>query len=106
MAAHFAEPGIPCNLPGGRRRGITKWYNVLKGWGFITPDDRNPDVFVHQSQIIKDGFRSLGDHEVVEFDTIRSSKGLEARSVTAIGGGDVRGSDRRPMSRRRFRKVR
>ncbi|XP_076445850.1 protein lin-28 homolog [Babylonia areolata] len=94
------------NLPPGRRRGATKWYNVLKGWGFITPQDGGEDVFVHQSQIFKSGFRSLGDDEVVEFNTVRSDKGYEARNVTALGGGEVRGSDRRPMSRKKYRKVR
>lgn len=36
---------------GGRRRGRCKWFNVAKGWGFVTPDDGTQDVFVHQVRI-------------------------------------------------------
>ncbi|KAK3578893.1 hypothetical protein CHS0354_010259 [Potamilus streckersoni] len=91
---------------GGRRRGRCKWFNVAKGWGFITPDDGAQDVFVHQSVIYKSGFRSLADNEEVEFESIPSDKGIEATFVCGPGGTECRGSDRRPMSRKKFRKIR
>ncbi|KAL5009616.1 hypothetical protein ScPMuIL_011921, partial [Solemya velum] len=91
---------------GGRRRGRCKWFNVAKGWGFITPDDGSQDVFVHQSVIHKSGFRSLADDEEVEFECKPSDKGVEATFVCGPGGTECRGSDRRPMSRKKFRKIR
>lgn len=98
--------------PGGvvgadaRRRGKCKWFNVAKGWGFITPYDGGPDVFVHQSVIQMSGFRSLGDDEEVEFECKASDKGVEATAVSGPDGGDCKGSHRRPMSKKRFRKIR
>ncbi|XP_076467217.1 protein lin-28 homolog [Babylonia areolata] len=91
---------------GGRRRGFCKWFNVAKGWGFITPHDNGQDVFVHQSIIYKAGFRSLGEGEEVEFQSKLSDKGVEAVFVCGVGGAECRGSDRRPMSRKKFRKIR
>ncbi|XP_053206849.1 uncharacterized protein LOC128391037 isoform X2 [Panonychus citri] len=90
----------------GRRRGRCKWFNVAKGWGFITPNDGGPDVFVHQSVIQMNGFRSLGDEEEVEFECKISDKGLEATLVTGCEGLECKGSHRRPMSKKKFKKVR
>lgn len=54
----------------GRHNGVVKWYNPVKGFGFITYNDgtNDSDIFVHQSVIKAEGFRSLSDGESVEFD--------------------------------------
>ncbi|XP_059612643.1 protein lin-28 homolog [Phlebotomus argentipes] len=88
------------------RRGKCKWFNVTKGWGFITPHDGGPDIFVHQSVIQMAGFRSLGDAEEVEFECKMSDKGLEATRVTGPSLEDCHGSTFRPAARRRYRKMR
>lgn len=89
-----------------KRRGRCKWFNVAKGWGFISPDDGGQDIFVHQSVVQMSGFRSLGDDEEVEFECKVSDKGLEATMVTGPDGTDCQGSHRRPAAKKRFRKIR
>ena len=52
------------------------------------------------------GFRSLGDEEEVEFECKVSDKGLEATMVTGVEGVECKGSNRRPMSKKKFKKIR
>ncbi|CAA3026070.1 glycine-rich 2-like [Olea europaea subsp. europaea] len=80
---------------GGVKTGIVKWFNDQKGFGFITPDDGSEDLFVHQSAVKTEGFRSLGDGENVEFEVEYSSDGrAKAANVTGPGGAPVQGSTR------------
>lgn len=60
--------------------GRVKWFDPKKGFGFII-GPAGQDVFVHYSQIIGDGFRSLKDGEAVEYELIQSDKGWQARQV-------------------------
>jgi cold shock CspA family protein len=48
---------------GEKKKGVVKWFNNTKGYGFITPDDGSEDIFVHQSAVHADGFRSLSQGE-------------------------------------------
>jgi CspA family cold shock protein len=61
-------------------RGTVKWFNDAKGFGFITPES-GPDVFVHHTAIVSEGFRSLSEGEVVEYETVQGPKGLQAANV-------------------------
>ncbi|CAO1315026.1 unnamed protein product, partial [Diamesa tonsa] len=88
------------------RRGRCKWFNVMKGWGFITPEDGSQEVFVHQSVIKMGGFRSLAEDELVEFECKPSGKGFEATVVSGPSESDCHGSNFKPKPKKRFRKVR
>jgi cold shock protein len=60
--------------------GKVKWFNNAKGYGFIGRDD-GPDVFVHYSAILGDGYRTLTEGDSVEFEIVPGPKGLQAANV-------------------------
>jgi len=65
-------------------QGTVKWFNADKGYGFIAPDDSTPDVFVHQSAIETEGYRSLQDNQRVEYTEVRGAKGPQAEHVRPL----------------------
>jgi cold shock protein len=65
-------------------QGTVKWFNADKGYGFIVPDEGTPDVFVHQTAIEADGYRSLQDSQRVEYTVTRGAKGPQAEQVRPI----------------------
>ena len=82
-----------------RETGNVKWFNPEKGFGFITRDNGEKDVFVHHSAIQGSGFRTLNDGERVEFDVVQGQKGPAAENVTRLdapadGGGGGGGGGR------------
>ncbi|ALB02377.1 MULTISPECIES: cold-shock protein [Kocuria] len=64
--------------------GTVKWFNADKGFGFISPDDSQQDVFAHFSAINGNGYRSLEENQRVEFEVQEGPKGLQAANITVI----------------------
>ena len=64
--------------------GKVKWFNKDKGFGFITIDGSNEDIFVHFSAINSNGFKTLEEGQAVEFDIVEGDRGQQAANVTAI----------------------
>ena len=65
-------------------QGTVKWFNAEKGFGFISPDGSDTDVFVHFSNIEGSGYRSLEEGQAVEFDIGQGRKGDEALKVRPV----------------------
>ena len=69
-------------------KGTVKWFNSQKGFGFITPSAGGEDLFVHQSAIKSDGFRTLTEGAEVSYNKISDQGKDKAIDVTELGGGD------------------
>lgn len=63
--------------------GTVKWFNSEKGFGFIERENGN-DVFVHFSNIVGEGYKSLEDGQSVDFDIVDGQRGEQATNVVAI----------------------
>ncbi len=63
--------------------GVVKWFSEKKGYGFIEQED-GPDVFVHFSGIVADGFKTLNEGDRVTFDIEQGQKGPSAVNVTVV----------------------
>jgi len=63
--------------------GTVKWFNDSKGFGFITQEN-GPDLFVHHTAIVANGFRSLAEGDRVTFDAAQGPKGPQATNVRRL----------------------
>lgn len=63
--------------------GTVKWFNKVKGFGFIVPEGGGSDVFVHYSVIEGEGFKILEEGQSVRFEAVSSPKGQQATRVEA-----------------------
>ncbi len=65
-------------------RGKVKWFNSQKGWGFLSPENGDSDVFVHYSKIDMEGYRNLKDNDEVLFEIEEGEKGPIAINVRKV----------------------
>ena len=63
--------------------GTVKWFNNQKGYGFISDSEGN-DNFVHNSGLVKDGFKTQEEGQAVEFEVTEGAKGPQATNVVKL----------------------
>ncbi len=66
-------------------RGKVKWFNDAKGFGFIEQEEGS-DIFVHYTAITMEGFKTLSENQVVEFEVVEGPRGPQAANVVAVEG--------------------
>ena len=64
-------------------QGIVRWFNNSKGYGFIGRDD-GPDLFVHYTAIVGEGYKTLNEGDKVEFEIVQGPKGPQASNVVKL----------------------
>jgi CspA family cold shock protein len=67
--------------------GTVKWFNNAKGYGFVTPDQGEQDIFIHFSAISMDGYKTLKEGQKVQFELEEGPKGLHASNLQAVSDG-------------------
>ena len=65
-------------------KGTVKWFSDQKGYGFVTPEGGRKDVFVHYSALQGEGFKTLSEGDIVEFDITQGPKGEQAANVRKV----------------------
>lgn len=69
--------------------GKIKWFNNEKGYGFIEGEN-DEDIFVHYSAIKQDGYKSLSEGQIVEYELLETEKGLQAINVKEVSNATVK----------------
>ena len=64
--------------------GKVKWFNLQKGYGFISPDDGKKDIFVHISAVEKSGINSLNENDKVSYDETRNNGKVSASNIKIL----------------------
>ncbi|AGS33232.1 coldshock family DNA-binding transcriptional activator [Candidatus Nasuia deltocephalinicola str. NAS-ALF] len=67
-------------------KGIVKWFNDAKGYGFIIGENGDEDLFVHFSAILMQGFKTLREGQKVLYKKLKTFKGVQAIDVKIYGG--------------------
>ena len=75
---------IPDSVESTRIRGAVKWFNVVRGYGFVSPDDGSSDVFLHMTVLRQAGYEQLPPGSTIECIAVKGAKGMQCLAIEAI----------------------
>ena len=75
---------LPGTVESTQIRGTIKWFNVVKGYGFLTPDDGSQDVFLHLTVLRTAGHERIGPGATVECEAVKGAKGMQVLHVVSV----------------------
>ncbi len=78
--------------------GEVKWFDPVKGYGFITPDNGGPDVLLHMTILRKDGFAAAHEGARIVCEAVRRAKGLQVLKILSMDGAAKHPSDSAPRT--------
>lgn len=81
-------------------QGTVKWFNAKRGYGFIVGEN-GKDIFIHFTDIQAEGFKTLNDGDIVEYELVNAEKGLKAVNIKKIKSGQV---SKKPFVKKQFNK--
>ena len=84
----FGSPRIPRPFATNIRATV-KWYNPTKGFGFVSPDDGSPDVFLHVSVVEQAGLQSLDEGSILVCDLADGQKGAQVSAIHSVEAGST-----------------
>lgn len=65
-------------------RGTIKWFNVVRGYGFVTPEDGTADVFLHMTVLRQAGYDKLPPGSTIECEAVQGAKGMQVLSIESV----------------------
>lgn len=75
---------IPESVESTRIRGTVKWFNVVRGYGFVSPEDGTSDVFLHMTVLRQAGYEQLPPGSTIECIAVKGAKGMQCLAIEAV----------------------
>ena len=75
---------IPDSVESTRIRGTVKWFNVVRGYGFVSPDDETPDVFLHMTVLRQAGYEQIPPGSTIECVAVKGAKGMQCLAIDSV----------------------
>ena len=75
---------IPGSVESTRIRGAVKWFNVVRGYGFVSPDDGSSDVFLHMTVLRQAGYEQLPPGSTIECVAVKGAKGMQCLAIESV----------------------